>query len=347
MNFFTYLLYSGNKTYIGATTDPDRRLRQHNGELSGGARRTKGGVWTRAMYVGGFPDWHAALQFEWSWKRHSRGLPGLPGKITGLTRLLHTERSTQSALPFCLWPGPPRVFVEPHARGLEKIESYPKLIRFIAPNQSPSFLNFPTFHFPMSAMSAMSSTIDVAQLNALTNQVNEQGILLTQLKKDLDAALARMEPKPRKPRAKKADAADAPADAAAGDAPAAKKPRKPRAKKVPEVPKDTTGDAAEASATEASATEASANDAPEKKPRKPRAKKAAPAGEAAAPAPGEAPADAPAAPEKEKKPRKPRVKKEKPSTETTAATEGTAVTEGTAATAATATTEASEAETEE
>ena len=35
---YCYMLYTDkNQTYIGATIDPDRRLRQHNKEISGGA----------------------------------------------------------------------------------------------------------------------------------------------------------------------------------------------------------------------------------------------------------------------------------------------------------------------
>ena len=40
-NYFVYLLKSTNgSTYIGATVNLDRRLRQHNGELVGGAIST-------------------------------------------------------------------------------------------------------------------------------------------------------------------------------------------------------------------------------------------------------------------------------------------------------------------
>jgi len=57
MSFYCYMLYtSKNQTYIGATVDPDRRLRQHNKELSGGARATamrvgQGLEWSRACYI--------------------------------------------------------------------------------------------------------------------------------------------------------------------------------------------------------------------------------------------------------------------------------------------------------
>jgi putative endonuclease len=42
-NYIIYLLYntSNNNTYIGITNNQIRRLRQHNGELVGGAKYTK------------------------------------------------------------------------------------------------------------------------------------------------------------------------------------------------------------------------------------------------------------------------------------------------------------------
>lgn len=74
--WYCYLLVSGNRTYVGATIDPNRRLRQHNGELSGGAKATRGHVWVRKALVGPFENSHDALSFEWHWKHNSKKFKG-------------------------------------------------------------------------------------------------------------------------------------------------------------------------------------------------------------------------------------------------------------------------------
>jgi len=64
----------GLLTYVGITNDPARRLRQHNGEIAGGAKyttRTKGGVWKFLYIVSGFPNSSSAGQ--WEWRLHRRG----------------------------------------------------------------------------------------------------------------------------------------------------------------------------------------------------------------------------------------------------------------------------------
>jgi structure-specific endonuclease subunit SLX1 len=122
MPFFVYLLLSSdNSTYVGATIDLDRRLRQHNKEIKGGAYQTgskveKGETWIRACHIEGFPDWQAALQFEWRWKQLSRKITGtmhpLKRRMMALNNLLALERPTLKAKAYNEWTEPPKVVLE-------------------------------------------------------------------------------------------------------------------------------------------------------------------------------------------------------------------------------------------
>lgn len=99
------------KTYIGATVDPDRRLNQHNGLQSGGARATRGKCWERIVLVGGFPSWEDALKFEWRWKqiKRRRGHQALPA----LEELLALDKPTSSATPYSEYPsGAPIIYMK-------------------------------------------------------------------------------------------------------------------------------------------------------------------------------------------------------------------------------------------
>lgn len=118
---YVYLLLATphrDATYVGATVDLDRRLRQHNKEIKGGAVATsikvaKGNVWIRAAYVQGFPDWQAALQFEWRWKQLSRKLPAnmapLLRRMKALKQLLALERPTTKAKAYSEWVTNPEI----------------------------------------------------------------------------------------------------------------------------------------------------------------------------------------------------------------------------------------------
>ena len=106
-------------TYIGSSVDVDRRLRQHNGELKGGARATaRGSGWKRVCHVVGFPDSKAALQFEWKWKRVSQKLNGRPieRRIAALLEMLNQENTTSGSQPFSSYEGPLTVMVEDMAK---------------------------------------------------------------------------------------------------------------------------------------------------------------------------------------------------------------------------------------
>lgn len=97
-------------TYVGATVDPDRRLRQHNKEIKGGARATgarvaTGHKWRRLCRVTGFPDNHAALSFEWRLKsltrrREMASLGPVERRLRCLADLMAMDRPTTVAMPF-------------------------------------------------------------------------------------------------------------------------------------------------------------------------------------------------------------------------------------------------------
>ena len=120
--FYVYLLESTDKaTYVGATIDVDRRLRQHNKEITGGAHATsakvlKGEIWHRVCYVKNFPTWVAALQFEWRWKQLSRKLPmsmiPIDRRKKALEQLLALERPTSKSVAYTEWVIPPEIVWE-------------------------------------------------------------------------------------------------------------------------------------------------------------------------------------------------------------------------------------------
>jgi structure-specific endonuclease subunit SLX1 len=114
-HFYVYLLQasSGRATYVGATTNLERRLRQHNKEIVGGATATgmrvlRGETWARVCHISGFPTWNAALQFEWRFKQITRRLP--PGgssvdrRKRALETLLALDRPTTKAIAYSEWP---------------------------------------------------------------------------------------------------------------------------------------------------------------------------------------------------------------------------------------------------
>ncbi|CAN4080605.1 unnamed protein product [Withania somnifera] len=80
-----YLILSTNppiKTYVGVTTNFSRRLKEHNGELKGGAKASRlGRPWICACLIRGFKGRSEACAFESKWKQISRKLPR-KGKTT-------------------------------------------------------------------------------------------------------------------------------------------------------------------------------------------------------------------------------------------------------------------------
>ena len=124
--YYVYILESSDckATYVGATVDLNHRLRQHNKELVGGAHATsvkvaQGCTWNRICFIQGFPDWPAALQFEWRLKQLSRMLlktnkddTPIQRRIQALHQLLSLDKPTTKAIPYSSWPSPHEIIWE-------------------------------------------------------------------------------------------------------------------------------------------------------------------------------------------------------------------------------------------
>lgn len=122
MPFFVYFIQSTNgSTYIGATVNLDRRIRQHNKEIKGGATATSnkvlnGEVWSYVCYVENFPNYNEALKFEWRWKQISRIIQKknpklLPRekRLEALKMLLELDKPTSKAILYSDYETKPNV----------------------------------------------------------------------------------------------------------------------------------------------------------------------------------------------------------------------------------------------
>jgi len=120
--YYVYFIESTNgSTYIGATVNLERRIRQHNKEIKGGAIATsnkvlKGEIWSYVCYVENFPTYNEALKFEWRWKQISRILqkknPKLLPKekrLEALKMLLELDKPTSKAMLYSEYENKPNI----------------------------------------------------------------------------------------------------------------------------------------------------------------------------------------------------------------------------------------------
>lgn len=108
--FVCYLLInSQGRTYIGYTNDFKKRLRQHNGEISGGAKYTtayKGtNGWHPVAVIEGFPDNKWAMSFEWRMKKYKnskgklKSSSGLDKRLKNIFEIIKENKITGKSLP--------------------------------------------------------------------------------------------------------------------------------------------------------------------------------------------------------------------------------------------------------
>lgn len=97
-----YIIKNNNYTYAGVSPDPIRRLRQHNGEIKGGAKYTtsKGPGWEHVCLVKGFQNKIQSMQFEWAVKHVlPRNAGGIDNRISKLYTVLNKHNWTTKAPP--------------------------------------------------------------------------------------------------------------------------------------------------------------------------------------------------------------------------------------------------------
>ena len=87
---YCYIIYdkTSNKTYVGYTIKPTRRIRQHQGIIKGGAKYTsQGGNWDYLVIVAS-PEFshNTALSFEWHVKHIKQY--NIKGRIISLLKTI-------------------------------------------------------------------------------------------------------------------------------------------------------------------------------------------------------------------------------------------------------------------
>jgi len=100
-----YLLYHkvSNRTYLGITKDVERRLRQHRGEIVGGARFTAriqkshpAGQWQLVATLSPFPNQSEVTRWERLLKLKTRGLKQRLAAMQAIARGEHPKEFSQA-----------------------------------------------------------------------------------------------------------------------------------------------------------------------------------------------------------------------------------------------------------
>ena len=89
-----YIIHNKGCTYAGVSPDPIKRLKKHNGEISGGAKYTlsKGNGWEHVCIISGFQTKIQSMQFEWAVKHvPPRDSGGLINRIKKLYIVLNKK----------------------------------------------------------------------------------------------------------------------------------------------------------------------------------------------------------------------------------------------------------------
>lgn len=95
---------AGNKLpgfhYVGMTTEPHRRLRQHNGEIKGGGKYTsQHRPWTLVKVYGPYESRSSALKAEYALKHGKRGIARTQWNAADSTWYRETDESRQFMNP--------------------------------------------------------------------------------------------------------------------------------------------------------------------------------------------------------------------------------------------------------
>lgn len=99
-NYCCYIIENGRSTYVGITNNKVKRLRQHNCEISGGAKYTssKGPGWNYVCVITNL-DKITSMQLEWAIKHEQpTNASGIVNRIKKLVSVLNKERFTKNSL---------------------------------------------------------------------------------------------------------------------------------------------------------------------------------------------------------------------------------------------------------
>jgi predicted GIY-YIG superfamily endonuclease len=98
--YLVYILTSDNLSYVGMTNNFERRIRQHNREIKGGAKYTsKKSYWYPICIIDGFLTMKEAMQCEWAIKhcKYNKIYKGSINRVINVNHLLTKEKWTSNS----------------------------------------------------------------------------------------------------------------------------------------------------------------------------------------------------------------------------------------------------------